>query len=38
MSTPLLSVTGLSVAYGGVAAVAPLSFAVAPGDYKRWLR
>ena len=32
MSTPLLSVTGLSVAYGGVAAVAPLSFAVAPGD------
>lgn len=32
MSAPLLSVTGLSVAYGGVAAVAPLTLAVAPGD------
>ncbi len=31
MSPPLLSVTGLTVAYGGVAAVAPLTFAVAPG-------
>lgn len=32
MSAPLLAVAGLSVAYGGVAAVAPLSFAVTPGD------
>ncbi|MDA1132890.1 MAG: ABC transporter ATP-binding protein [Proteobacteria bacterium] len=32
MSAPLLSVTGLSIAYGGVAAVAPLDFSVAPGE------
>ncbi len=32
MSAPLLSVSGLSVAYGGVAAVSQLSFAVAPGE------
>lgn len=32
MSAPLLSVAGLSIAYGGVAAVAPLNFAVEPGE------
>jgi len=32
MSASLLSVSSFSVAYGGVAAVAPLSFTVAPGD------
>ena len=32
MNAPLLSVAGLSVAYGGVAAVAPLDFTVAPGS------
>ncbi len=32
MNTPLLSVTGLSIAYGGVAAVAPLSFTVEAGE------
>jgi branched-chain amino acid transport system ATP-binding protein len=32
VSTPLLSVSGLSVAYGGVPAVAPLNFAVETGD------
>ncbi|NKB48789.1 MAG: ATP-binding cassette domain-containing protein [Alphaproteobacteria bacterium] len=32
MTTPLLSTTGLSVAYGGIPAVAPLNFAVMQGD------
>jgi len=32
MNAPLLSVSGFSVAYGGAAAVAPLSFAVEAGD------
>jgi branched-chain amino acid transport system ATP-binding protein len=32
MSAPLLSATGLSVAYGGVVAVAPLTFEVDAGD------
>ena len=32
MNAPLLSVTGLEVAYGGVAAVAPLTFDVAAGE------
>jgi branched-chain amino acid transport system ATP-binding protein len=32
MNEPLLCVTGLSVAYGGVPAVAPLTFAVEAGD------